>query len=245
MGFLKKGKRAVNTPFCSCVVPAAGSSRRMGSDKITAELLGKPVILRTLEALEQSPYIQEIILVTRQESLTTLAGLCYENGLKKVTKVMLGGESRLESVLLGVNQASGKAKLIAIHDGARPLVSQQVIRQAVMAADKYRSAAPALPMKDTVKAVDQQERVTATVERATLRAVQTPQVFDADLIRGALQKAMEENAPVTDDCSAVERLGFPVYLTQGEEKNLKLTTPFDFLVAEAILRQESCEEGSE
>lgn len=242
MSIFKNGRRAVRTPYCACVVPAAGSSSRMGSDKITAELGGKPVILRTLEALERSGYIQEIVLVTRRESLTALAGMVHGAGLKKVSCVILGGESRLESVLLGCDHVSPKAKLIAVHDGARPLVSQKVIAAAVQAADKHGAAAPALPMKDTIKAVDSQNLVTATADRAALRAVQTPQVFDADLLRGALQRAMDTAAAVTDDCSAVEALGHSVVLTEGDERNLKLTTPFDFLVAEAILRGEEPKE---
>lgn len=235
MALFQKGKRLHRAPFVSCVVPAAGSSSRMGSDKIRADLLGKPVILRTLEALEKSPYIQEIVLVTRRESLTDLAGLVHAAGLKKVSAVILGGESRTESVYRGVLQVSPKAKLIAIHDGARPLLPSPVIAQAVLTAEKFGAAAPALPMKDTIKSVDNQSAVTATLDRSTLRAVQTPQVFDADLIRAALQNALDAGLSVTDDCSAVEALGHPVYLTEGSEENLKLTTPFDFRVAEAIL----------
>lgn len=230
-------RAAPRLPFVSCVVAAAGSSTRMGEDKITADLLGQPVILRTLRALEDSPYIREIILVTRRESLTTLAGLCHKNGLTKVSAVILGGDSRTHSVQLGVLQCSPKASFIAIHDGARPLVSPALIARVVEQAVKTGAAAPALAMKDTIKTVDEREIVRSTADRAALRAVQTPQVFDADLIRAALQRALEQHAAITDDCSAVEALGHPVELVAGEEENLKLTTPFDRLVAEAILRQ--------
>lgn len=243
MGLFSKGRRAVNTPFCSCVVPAAGSSARMGRDKIAAELGGKPVIARTLEALEQSPFLQEIILVTRKESLEPLSELVHTLGLKKVSAVVLGGQSRAESVFLGCRQVNPRAKLIAIHDGARPLVSQGVIAAAVKAAAQTGAAAPALAVKDTIKSVGEGAVVTGTVKRDTLRTVQTPQVFDADLIRAALKHALEADLAVTDDCSAVEALGHPVVLTEGSEENLKLTTPFDFLVAEAILRAAESKEA--
>ncbi len=234
----KKKKTRLLGPYCACVVAAAGSSTRMaGSDKLMAPLADQPVILRTLRALEESPYIHEILVVTRSERLVDIGTLCRDAGLKKVTQVLLGGQSRLESVYKGVNQVSQKAKLIAIHDGARPLVSQEVIAAVCVAAANCAAAAPAVAVKDTVKEVSD-DRVTATLDRETLRAVQTPQVFDADLLRAALQKAMEEGWSVTDDCSAVEQLGAIVRLVSGDERNIKLTTPMDLAVAEALLAQE-------
>lgn len=236
--FKKKRKDAYQGPYCACVVAAAGSSTRMeGRDKLTEDLEGQPVVLRTLRALSDSPCIQEILVVTRQDLLVPIADLCREAGLSKVSQILLGGETRLESVYKGVCQVPTKAKLIAVHDAARPLVSQQVIRDAVAAAQRFPAAAPAVPVKDTVKEVDG-ELVSATPDRAKLRAIQTPQVFDADLLRAALQKASEEGTEVTDDCAAVERLGAAVCLTQGEERNLKITTPMDLAVAQLLLRQE-------
>ncbi len=235
--FRKKRKGGCAGPYCACVVAAAGSSRRMeGADKLLADLGGQPVLLRTLRALQDSPCIQEILVVTRSELLVTIGDLCQQNGLTKVTQVLLGGESRLESVYKGVSQVSAKAKLIAVHDGARPLVSQAVIADAVAGAQRFPAAAPAVPVKDTVKSVEG-DLVTGTPDRAALRLIQTPQVFDADLLKAALQKAVEDGAEVTDDCAAVERLGAAVLLTQGEERNLKITTPADLAVAEALLAQ--------
>ncbi len=233
--FRKKKRAAYDGPYCACVVAAAGSSRRMGgADKLMAPLGGQPVLLRTLRALNDSPCVQEILVVTRSELLVTVGDLCQENGLGKVTQVLLGGETRLESVYKGVNQVSKKAKLIAVHDGARPLVSQAVIAAAVEGARRFPAAAPAVPVKDTVKSVEG-DLVTGTPDRATLRLIQTPQVFDADLLKAALQKAVDDGAALTDDCAAVERLGAAVVLTQGEERNLKITTPADLAVAEALL----------
>lgn len=236
--FKKRKKDAYQGPYCACVVAAAGSSTRMGgTDKLMAPLGGQPVILRTLRALEDSPCIQEILVVTRGELLVDIGALCRDAGLHKVTQVLLGGASRLESVYKGVNQVSDKAKLIAVHDAARPLVSQAVIADAVAGAQRFPAAAPAVEVKDTVKETAG-DLVVSTPDRSKLRAIQTPQVFDADLLKAALQRAIEEGAEVTDDCSAVERLGAAVTLTQGDERNIKITTPTDLAVAEVLLEME-------
>lgn len=236
--FKKKKKDAYRGPYCACVVAAAGSSTRMGgADKLMALLDGQPVLLRTLRALNDSPCIQEILVVTRSELLVDIGALCRDAGLHKVTQVLLGGKSRLESVYKGVNQVSARAKLIAVHDGARPLVSQAVIEGAVAGAQRFPAAAPAVEVKDTVKEAEG-GLVTATLERGKLRAIQTPQVFDADILKAALQRAMDDNADITDDCSAVELLGAAVCLTPGDERNIKITTPTDLAVAEALLSME-------
>ena len=238
MFFKKKEKKPQQQgPYCACVVAAAGSSTRMGSDKLLADLGGEPVILRTLRALSASPYIHEIAVVTREDLLLEIGRLCRDNDLPKVTQVLVGGDSRLESVYKGVCQLSKKAKLIAIHDGARPFVSRELIHNLCHAASHCSAAAPAVEVKDTVKRVEG-TRVAETLDRSALRAVQTPQVFDADLIRGALQKAVEEKWELTDDCSAVEKLGGTVHLVPGDERNIKLTTPADLAAAHAILTQE-------
>ena len=238
MFFKKKEKKPqLLGPHCACVVAAAGSSTRMGSDKLLADLAGEPVILRTLRALSASPYIHEITVVTREDLLLEIGRLCRDNELAKVTQVLLGGESRLDSVYKGVGQVSKKAKLIAIHDGARPFVTPELLHNICHAASHCSAAAPAVEVKDTVKRVEG-VRVAETLDRSTLRAVQTPQVFDADLIRGALQKAFEEKWELTDDCSAVERLGGKVHLVPGDDRNIKLTTPADLAAAHAILTSE-------
>lgn len=237
--FRRRNKPAALTPRCGCVVAAAGNSTRMGgTDKLFATVDGIPVLVRTLQALSASPYINEITVVTRQEKLLEVGALCRGACLPKVTQVIVGGDSRLESVYKGVNQLSEKVKLIAVHDAARCLVPQAVIDDAVLAAARCHAAVPAVELKDTVKEFDG-EFVTATPNRSTLRAVQTPQVFRAELLRAALQKAMEEGWEVTDDSSAVERLGATVVLTPGDERNIKITTPIDLAVAEAILQGET------
>ena len=236
MGMFKRLRRSrETTPFCAALVPAAGSASRMaGRDKVMEELAGAPVLARTLRALEDCPLIQEIVVVTRSDLIVPVGDLCKGFGISKATHVVVGGASRTESVRLGLQAVSSRAELVAIHDGARPLVPQQVLDEAIRQAAATGAAAPAVPVKDTVK-VAVHGQVRETPDRSCLYAVQTPQVFEASLIRGALQKAAEEGWELTDDCSAVERLGMKVTLTQGAEENLKLTTPIDFAIAEGIL----------
>lgn len=219
---------------CSVVVPAAGSSTRMGQDKLLLPLGEQPVLLHTLRALDACPYITEIVVVTREELIVPIGQLCRDAALDKVRKVIVGGATRSHSVLAGLGELSPDAELAAIHDGARPLVSQAVLEAVIRRASECGAAAPAVPVKDTVKRA-RDGLVTATLDRAELRAVQTPQVFQVDLIKTALQKALEDGAELTDDCAAVERLGIGVALTEGDYCNLKLTTPEDLAVAEALL----------
>lgn len=235
LGLFKKKAKEDRIPYCAAIVPAAGSSSRMGGDdKIMLSLQGVPVIIHTLRALEFNPYIQEIVVVTREDLIVPIANLCAEYAIRKVTKVIAGGATRAHSVRLGLMEVSERAELVAIHDGARPLLTQSVLEDAVRTAAKTGAAAPAIPVKDTIKrAAD--NVVIDTPDRSQLFAVQTPQVFQADLIRAALHSAIEESVFVTDDCSAVERLGMKVTLTAGSDENLKITTPTDMVIAEALL----------
>ena len=160
--------------------------------------------------------------------------LLHDRGLTKLTLVVPGGKTRAESVQAGFEHVSDKTRLVAIHDAARPLVSQRIINETVAMALKTRAAAPAIPVKDTIK-VAKSGVVTDTPDRSTLFAVQTPQVFDFDLLRAAHKKAAKKGITLTDDCMAAEQLGLKVFLTQGDETNLKITTPLDLSVAALIL----------
>ena len=237
VGLIKRlrRKREPQGPRCAAVVPAAGSSRRMGGqDKILLPLDDIPVLMHTLRALSASERIQEIVVVTREDLIVPVGQLCRDCALDKVTKVLVGGVTRADSVLIGVEEVSGRAELIAVHDGARPLVTVEVIDAAIRKAAECGAAAPAVPVKDTVKrALD--GVVVETPDRTQLFAVQTPQVFDSDLLLGALRRAVEDGAAITDDCGAVERIGMKVCLTEGSYENIKITTPADMLMAEAIL----------
>lgn len=231
----KLGRKALPLKRCGAVIVAAGSASRMGGiDKVMASLGGTPMVARTAAAFQNCDAIAEIVIVTRPDLIRPISALCA--GMDKVRAVVAGGSSRQESVWLGLNALSEDIQLAAIHDGARPLVSNLVIDRTVRAANSYGAAAPAVPVKDTIKVV-KGGLVEKTPDRATLQAVQTPQVFDFDLLRGALKKAEEEKAAVTDDCSAVERLGMKVKIVEGDERNLKVTTPMDLKIAEMLLEE--------
>ena len=192
-------------PFCTMVVLAAGSSKRMGRDKLMMEVGGVPVLVRSLQAMQNCAAVDELIVVTRTSRLEEIAALRDQYALTKMTKVVVGGMTRAESSLAGVLAASNRATLIGVHDAARPLVTDVII--------------------------------TGTPARSTLSAIQTPQVFQADLIKAALTNAMRKHLAITDDCSAVEQLRVKPVVTQGSEENIKITTPIDIELAELILRR--------
>ena len=234
--FGKKENKA-DHPFCSVIVAAAGSSRRMeGQNKLMLPLDGIPVLARTLLALDGSRLIDEIVVAVREEDLLPTGDLCRLYGVTKPVKIVRGGESRLDSVLAAAMECREDAAFLAVHDGARPLADPELIDRVVALAHRTNAAALAVPVKDTIKVV-RDGRVESTPDRALLRAVQTPQVFDAQLLRAALQSAQTLGAEITDDCSAVERLGKEVFLTEGSYENIKITTPEDMLLACELLRR--------
>ena len=234
--FGKKENKA-DHPFCSVIVAAAGSSRRMeGQNKLMLPLDGIPVLARTLLALDGSRLIDEIVVAVREEDLLPTGDLCRLYGVTKPVKIVRGGESRLDSVLAAAMECREDAVFLAVHDGARPLADPELIDRVVALAHRTNAAAPAVPVKDTIKVV-RDGRVESTPDRALLQAVQTPQVFDAQLLRAALQSAQTLGAEITDDCSTVERLGKEVYLTEGSYENIKSTTPEDMLLACELLRR--------
>ena len=229
-------RKKEETPRCSAVIVAAGSSQRMGSDKLLHNLGIMPVLARTLLAFQDCELVDEIVVVTRMEKIVEVAGLCKKYRIDKASKVISGGATRMESALAGVSEVKKRARLIAIHDGARPLVSVDLIEKTVRAAAEYKAAVPAIKSVDTLKLVEDGETVTGSLDRELVLRVQTPQVFEADLIKGALTFAAEKKLPLTDDCSAAERMGVKAHIVPGEEDNIKLTTPRDMLFAAAILK---------
>lgn len=230
-------KREEGRPFCSAIVAAAGSSTRMGGEnKLLLPLDGIPVLARTLLALDGAGLVDEIIVAAREEELISFADLCKMYGVTKPVKIVRGGETRLASVLAASLECREDAAFIAVHDGARPLAEPELIDHVIESAYRAKAAAPAVPVKDTIKIISGNV-VQSTPDRETLRLIQTPQVFDAQLLRAALQAASDRGEMVTDDCSAVERLGKEIYLTDGSYENIKITTPEDIDLAEAILRR--------
>lgn len=233
--YTKLARKALKLRYCGAVIVAAGNASRMGGiDKVMAPLGGEPMIVRTVRTFQQCDAIREIVIVTRHDLIVPIMDLCHE--FDKVQAVIVGGGTRPESVAAGLNTLSSQVKLAAVQDGARPLVSWQVIDRTVRAANSYGAAAPAIPVKDTIKAVAG-GIVKETPDRKSLQAVQTPQVFDVDLLRCALKKAADDNAEITDDCSAVERLGMSVKIVEGDERNIKITTPLDLKIAELFLEE--------
>ena len=236
--FDKLLRRRGSHPYCAALVPAAGRSRRMGgTDKLTALLGGEPVLHRTLWALDNARLVDEIVVAVSPDRLEEIAALCVRAGVKKPLRVVEGGDSRAQSVLMAALAASDRCELLAVHDGARPLIRGEQVDDMVRLGQKTYAAAPALPVTDTVKVADTAGVVQSTPDRRSLYAVQTPQVFQANLLKAALQSAVEANAEITDDCSAVERLGKAVYLAPGWRENIKITTQDDLMLAETFLRE--------
>ena len=233
-GFFKK-LRDAQRPYCTALVAAAGSSSRMGGvNKLLLPLDGTPVLARTLQALELASRVDEIVIAAREEDILPFCDLCRTYGITKPVKVVRGGKSREESVLCAALEAEEKTELLAVQDGARPLVTPELIDAVVDKAALCNAAVPAVPIKDTIKVSDH-EQVIKTLDRSRLCAVQTPQVFEASLLKAALQAAIQNGESLTDDCSAVEHLGKIVYLVEGSEENIKITTPLDMTIGEAIL----------
>lgn len=225
-------------PAVCAVIVAAGSSRRMGGEnKLLMPLCGRPVLAHTLEAFECSRAVRDIVLVCREQDMETYRALAESSRITKLRTMVQGGATRTDSVLAGVSASPEDAALVAVHDGARPLVSDKVITDAVRAAAESGAAAPVVPVKDSIKRIED-GNIAADVARNTLAAVQTPQVFRKDLLRRALTSAAERGYSFTDDCAAVESLGTIVKATHGSYQNIKITTPEDILVAEALLTRE-------
>ena len=228
-------RKIMKVKYCGAVIVAAGNASRMGGiDKVMAPLGGEPLIVHTVRQFQQCDAIREIVVVTRQDLLMPIMDLCSQ--FDKLRAVVTGGDSREDSVNMGMNTLSEKCRLVAVQDGARPFASYELIDRVVRAANTYGAAAPAITVKDTIKMV-QGGLVESTPDRSTLRAVQTPQVFDFDLLRGALGQAKATGAKITDDCSAVELLGMKVRIVEGDERNIKITTPMDLKIAQLLLEE--------
>lgn len=222
---------------CGAVVLAAGSARRMGFDKMTVMLDGVPVLIRAISAFERSPLINEVVVVTREDRLAEIADLCEQYQLKKVTAVVSGGKTRTESALAGVMAQKHDSALTAIHDGARPFVSQELIARAVERASIQYAAVPVIKSTDTLREVNDEGTLTGILDREHVVRVQTPQIFLTDLVKGALSDAVKRGMSFTDDATAVERMGLVIKSVPGDEDNIKLTTPQDLVIAEEILRR--------
>lgn len=222
----------------AAVVVAAGTSSRMGGiNKQLLMLDGMPVLARTLMAFERVERIEKIVVVTKSDLILTVSDMVREFGISKVCEIVPGGATRQKSVMEGLKQISGYP-LTAIHDGARPFVSEMLINKALDMAEEFGAAAPGVVPKDTIKMIDSQSVVASTPDRDTLRLIQTPQVFKTELIRSAYEYAEKNGIEGTDDCSLAELYGAKIKITDGEYTNIKITTPEDIALAETILGRE-------
>jgi 2-C-methyl-D-erythritol 4-phosphate cytidylyltransferase len=223
----------------TAVIVAAGSSQRMGFDKLLALLGDKPVLVHTIDAFERTVSVEEIILVARSERVEEFRELTRQGGFQKVRHIIAGGEQRQDSVRAGLERLSPSAEFVAVHDGARPLVTPEQIEHILAMARQHGAAALAAPVTDTLKRADENGVVIGGVSRENLYAMQTPQIFERDLLKRAYAAVVAENLSVTDEVSAVEQLGARVLVVPNDEWNVKITYPRDLLLAQAVLARRS------
>jgi 2-C-methyl-D-erythritol 4-phosphate cytidylyltransferase len=217
----------------SVIIPAAGSGKRMGGGtaKQFLPLRGEPVLVHTVRLFSESPLVDEIVIAASDcETTRELVG-----AFPKVTFIVPGGAERQDSVWAALQVIHSRPRIIAVHDAARPLLPRTVLEGVLRAAGEHQAQVVAVPVKDTLKVVGADGLVTATPDRSTLWAVQTPQVFWVETLLAGFRQAQATGFVGTDDASLVERIGVPVRVFMGSHENIKLTTPEDFRVAEAIL----------
>jgi len=222
---------------CVAVIVAAGESRRMGGcDKIFTDILGVPLILRTLRAFEECGDISKIIVVTRKDAVDTIKELCVKHSISKLDCVLEGGKTRAESVVNGLKKAQGKYHYVAVHDGARPCITAGEISAVYRTARKNIGAIPGVKVKDTIK-VCKNGFVETTPKRDELYAIQTPQIFRLDFLIASYINAKKKKLEVTDDAMAAEAFGIKVKLCEGSYKNVKVTTPEDLVAVKNYFEQ--------
>lgn len=227
------------------IVLAAGQGKRMkaGRNKQFLTIQNVPLIIHTLQKFEQDPWCSGIVLVVNKKEVAIFEELLTEYPIQKVQSLTVGGDERQHSVYNGLKSLK-QAQMVLIHDGARPFVQQNTIHELVEKAASDKAAVLAVPVKDTIKRVEQ-GTVIETVERSSLWAIQTPQAFLFDVVMDAHEKAKTNEYLGTDDASLVEKAGQKVSIVEGNYDNIKLTTPEDLLYAEAILTKLNRTEGVE
>ncbi len=224
--------------FNSAIIVAAGSGSRMKSDKTKQlmEVSQMPVLARTVTQFEKCSHINEIILVCRKEEFPQIADIIRANKFKKITHVVSGGSTRQASVLNGLALVDKRSEFVSIHDGARCLITPEMISDVCKAAYRFGAASASACAKDTMKIVDKDGFIKEDADRSTMRHAQTPQIFKTDLYRAAAYSAKEDGFEATDDNSLVTRLGIKVFLCDTGHENIKITTPEDIRIAEGILK---------
>ena len=221
----------------TAIIVAAGRSRRMGFDKLFAIIAGRPVIAHAINAFEQANSVAEIIVVAGEDRHDEIRKMSRDERFKKVRSIITGGERRQDSVRAGLEKLSSDARYVAVHDAARPLVRPEEIERVFEQCRVHGAAVLAEPISDTLKRADVDLMVAAAVDRHQLYAMQTPQIFDRALIEEAYRAVFANRVSVTDEVSAVERLGRKVFLVPTEDFNFKITYPRDLALAEFVLKQ--------
>jgi 2-C-methyl-D-erythritol 4-phosphate cytidylyltransferase len=221
----------------TAIIVAAGDSRRMGFDKLFATIAGRPVIAHTIHAFEQTESVSEIIVVAREDRRDEIQTVVRDENFRKIRSITPGGKHRQDSVRAGLDRLKADAKYVAVHDAARPLITSEQIECVLAQCQKHAAASLAEPISDTLKYADTESFVTAPVDRHQLYAMQTPQIFERQVIEEAYRAVYAENVSVTDEVSAVERLGRRVILVSNKELNFKITYPRDLALAEFVLTQ--------
>jgi 2-C-methyl-D-erythritol 4-phosphate cytidylyltransferase len=218
------------------IVAAAGQGTRMGTGRAKQflELAGIPVIIHTLKRFEASAEIQQVVVVLPPQDAAGFLELAGRYGLKKLTRVVPGGATRAQSVWRGLQSLRSTTEIVAVHDGVRPFVSPAEIDETVRAARENGAAILVSPVTDTIKQVED-GRVSATIDRLTLRRALTPQCFRYELLRRAFERASSLDSSITDESFLVEKLGEPVVLVEGSATNIKLTRPEDLITGERLL----------
>jgi 2-C-methyl-D-erythritol 4-phosphate cytidylyltransferase len=219
----------------SAIIVAAGSSRRMGFNKLLAELAGAPVLLRTLEEFQACGDIDEIIVVTGDDVASEIQAWAQTHTLSKLAALVPGGAERHFSVWNGLQQCSPQSDIIAVHDGARPLINPAQISRCIQAARSRRAVACARPMTETIKRTEPDGRITESIDRTGVWVMETPQVFARDLLTQAYEAVIRDGALVTDEVSAVQHVGAPVFVVENTTPNPKITFPADLVQAERFL----------
>jgi 2-C-methyl-D-erythritol 4-phosphate cytidylyltransferase len=222
------------------IIPAGGLGKRMGSDLFKQYLVldDVPVLVHTLSKFERASIIDDVILVVPEDYVEySRRAIIEKYGLSKVGSVLAGGKERQDSVKRGLDRVNDNTDIVVIHDGVRPLVSEELISVSVTAALEYSAVALGVPVTDTVKSVDSGGFIERTVDRKSLWSAQTPQTFRRTVIKKAYEKAYDDNFYGTDDASLVERIGINVRMIMGSYDNIKITTPEDLVVGEEIIKR--------
>jgi 2-C-methyl-D-erythritol 4-phosphate cytidylyltransferase len=245
LGELLHAFAGTKRPKLAALILAGGSGTRLGSDtpKQHLEILGKSVVCRTLLAFEECPYVDEIVVAARQDDIPLYKELIKKNSLTKIKAVTVGGEDRQESAFKAFLKISDDVKFVAIHDAARCLITPEQITRVAVEAFSCGAAIAACKAKDTVKIVDTY-KIKETPDRETVWQAQTPQIIKADVYRACIYTAMEDGYKGTDDASLCERHGFEVRVVDTGYENIKITTPIDLVIAEAIIKQRESEDAS-